>query len=136
MKFYWLVPRRPHHLLYVLLTLLTIGSVILLCHLLGIQLCPLNRFTGFPCMTCGSTRAVMALLKLDFRTAFLLQPLVTVALLVALPLAALFSYTAFVQKRLPMVELSKREKLVLITMAGIAALLNWSYLVYIHLQST
>ncbi len=39
--------------------------------------CPIKFFTGWPCLTCGSTRALRALVDLDLITAFTMNPLVT-----------------------------------------------------------
>lgn len=39
--------------------------------------CPLRTFTGFPCPTCGTTRAVLALARGDVPGAILMNPLVT-----------------------------------------------------------
>lgn len=38
--------------------------------------CPLRFFTGICCLGCGMSRATMALLRLDFATAFEMHPLV------------------------------------------------------------
>lgn len=41
--------------------------------------CPLRAWTGFACLTCGGTRATVALARGDLAGAFLSNPLVTVA---------------------------------------------------------
>lgn len=38
--------------------------------------CPVRFLSGIPCPGCGMTRAVIALLRLDFREAYLYHPLV------------------------------------------------------------
>ncbi len=38
--------------------------------------CAVRFFTGIPCPSCGMTRAMLALLRLDFRAAFYYHPLV------------------------------------------------------------
>ncbi len=43
--------------------------------------CPLRRLLGFPCPTCGVTRAMFSLVRLDFAAYFAYQPM-------ALPLCA------------------------------------------------
>lgn len=40
--------------------------------------CPFRAATGLPCLTCGGTRAVRALVQLDLGSAFAMNPLVTV----------------------------------------------------------
>ena len=37
--------------------------------------CPLRRLLGVPCPTCGTTRALFSLVRLDFVSYFLYQPL-------------------------------------------------------------
>lgn len=41
--------------------------------------CPLLRFCGVPCPTCGGTHAALALARLDLAEALRLNPLVTLA---------------------------------------------------------
>jgi hypothetical protein len=43
--------------------------------------CFFRSVTGFPCPTCGGTRAALALARFDFPTAFHSNPLLTLALL-------------------------------------------------------
>lgn len=57
-----------------------------------IILCPLRRYTGVPCPTCGGTRAAVALATLHPMRALAFNPLVTVALVVV-PLWALRRWT-------------------------------------------
>lgn len=49
-------------------------SAVLFFWLSGIG-CPLRRILGFPCPTCGTTRALLSLLQLDLASYFLYQPL-------------------------------------------------------------
>lgn len=63
----------------------TIAAFVLCAHWMGIVVCPLRRFVGIPCPTCGSTRAVLRLVRGDFAGAFALQPLVT-GLLLSFPI--------------------------------------------------
>lgn len=52
-------------------------------HVLEIQmpLCPFKTLTGLPCPTCGVTRAVMAMTRLDFAAALAFNPLAAAAAL-------------------------------------------------------
>ena len=43
-------------------------------YLVGIG-CPIRFFTGIPCLGCGTTRAILAALRLDFKAAFRFHPL-------------------------------------------------------------
>ena len=91
--------------------------------------CNFHRLTGYPCLTCGGTRAAQALSRLDLAAAFRLNPLVALLLVLAGPYA-LWGFAARVWKwRRPRLELgSRREKWLL----GIALLAlvaaNWIYL--------
>lgn len=46
--------------------------------LFGYLRCPIKFVTGWPCLTCGSTRALRALAQFDLGTALSMNPLVTV----------------------------------------------------------
>jgi hypothetical protein len=128
MKLYWApLPRQRPFFLLVGSLLLT-GGIIGVLHLCGVMLCPLKKYTGIPCFTCGSTRAVFALFHGEFKTAFLSQPLVISLILLLTPLAALYLYTGFVQRRLPLLSLTMHEKRILFIFIFLLILLNWSYI--------
>ena len=73
--------KQDHSVRDVVLAFLLIGLLALAAHAAGVVICPLKRFTGIPCPTCGTTRACVALLKGDVAGAFGLNPLATAALL-------------------------------------------------------
>lgn len=58
---------------------------------LGVTVCPLKRFLGFPCPTCGSTRAAMHLFHGDVSGAFVQQPLATFVFVCVVPALALLA---------------------------------------------
>lgn len=95
---------------------------------LPVSLCGWKAFFGFPCPTCGSTRALACLAHLDLAGAFAMNPLAaSAALLVAcwaaLDLALLPSRRAFV------LELSPGPARLLRVLAPLLLVLNWLYLV-------
>jgi hypothetical protein len=99
-----------------------------LCQIFGITLCPLRRYTGIPCFTCGSTRAILALLSGEIKTAFVTQPLVISLVCILAPIALFSLCAALLQKRLFVVSLSRVEKVILVSFLSAATLLNWLYL--------
>jgi len=91
--------------------------------------CPFLAFTGFPCLTCGATRATVALLHGDFPLALSWNPLAFLALCGV----ALFDLYALVvllgrRPRLRVIDWTKTEKTAvrIAVIALIAA--NWIYL--------
>lgn len=68
-----------------ILFFVSVGGTIAFLTLTGIG-CPLRALTGIPCPTCGLTRSVLALFRLDFKASFDYFPL-TVPLLAAIGIA-------------------------------------------------
>ena len=108
-----------------LFSLILVAALILLTYSLGIVLCPLKRFTGVPCPTCGSTRAVLSALHGDFAKAFALQPLVMTLVIASGPIALA-------------AKLSQKAKRLLISathhpltwfIAALALIANWIYVI-------
>ncbi len=99
-----------------------------MCQLLGVTLCPLRRYTGIPCFTCGSTRAILALVTGDITTAFLTQPLVISLICMLAPILLFNICAALLKKRMLLLSLSRTEKTVLFVSLTVATLINWLYL--------
>jgi hypothetical protein len=70
-----------HELIWLMVSV-TAGTLGLLALRLGLQWprCPFLAITGFPCLTCGATRATIAFLHGDFSLAWWWNPLAFVAL--------------------------------------------------------
>ncbi len=104
-------------------------AVILLgVHRLGFIVCYFKLFTGFPCLTCGGTRAAVRLLQLDPAAALAMNPLVTVAgLLVGV--WALADLVLLTRRRALRVELGPRAVRVLRVLVPLAVVANWAYLI-------
>ena len=64
--------------LYGLLVLAALAALALLSAVTLGWNCPVQHFTGVPCPGCGLSRAAVALLRLDFHTAFRYHPMVFV----------------------------------------------------------
>lgn len=98
---------------------------------LASPLCPFAYLTGWPCMTCGGTRAVRALLGGDFVAALRFNPLVVMGIsaLMAMNLYAIVS----VVFRLPRIRFGPfPEKLgnIFRVLIGSIILLNWIFLLF------
>ena len=57
--------------------------------------CPMRIITGLPCPACGTTRSMLALLRLDFKTVIQYQPVMP--LLIAF--AVFFCYRRYYKKK-------------------------------------
>jgi hypothetical protein len=68
---------------YWLLLILFMGYVTIT-YLLKIPNCLIKLFIGFPCPSCGMTRAGFAILRFDFEAAFYYNPLIYLLPLIAL----------------------------------------------------
>lgn len=94
---------------------------------LPVALCYLKVFSGLPCPTCGSTRALGRLFALDLGGAVAMNPLAALgALLIAFWAAA--DLALLPQGRALALEVSPRAGRALRAVAIAAALLNWIYL--------
>jgi hypothetical protein len=93
-----------------------------------IIVCPFRTLTSIPCLTCGGTRAVMALVRFDFARAFEMNPLVALAacgafLYLLHCLRVLLTRTPW-RPALPQL-LSGRMRPLLVA----AVVVNWGYLI-------
>ncbi len=91
--------------------------------------CRFRSWTGHPCLTCGATRAVLALAHGDVGGALAMNPLVgalLVALLAAAAPAALAWALRWPRPRLAPAGTGARRALVALVVAALAA--NWIYL--------
>jgi hypothetical protein len=94
---------------------------------LPVAFCYLKVFTGLPCPTCGSTRALGRLFALDLGGAVAMNPLATLgAALIALWAAA--DLALLPRGRALVLEVSPRAGVVLRAAAIAAVALNWIYL--------
>lgn len=84
--------------------------------------CPLQHFTGIPCPGCGMSRALFALLRLDFGAALRCHPMIYV-----LPPVAL--YTLFGKK--PLLGSKTRERVLLWGTLGLWAAV-WIVRLVVH----
>lgn len=89
--------------------------------------CPIRSNLDLPCLTCGTTRAALALAALDLPAALAVNPLATLAWLGLIGGGLVAGFAALVDRPLPAFETSPGAG---VRWAGVAALLlNWAYLV-------
>ena len=105
-----------------------IGLIWLALHL-PFPRCTFLAITGLPCVTCGATRAAMALVQGDLVAAFWLNPLVfagmaAVALFDLYALAVLLARAPRLRVAFP----TRRARPVLVAISCGVLLLNWIYL--------
>jgi hypothetical protein len=94
---------------------------------LPVALCYLKAFTGLPCPTCGSTRALGRLFALDLPGAFAMNPLMTLAAIVV-ALWAAADLALLPRRRALGVEVAPRLGFALRVAAVAVVLANWAYL--------
>ncbi len=90
--------------------------------------CVFHRITGFPCLTCGGTRSILALSQFDPGMSFLHNPLVTL-FIAGLILFSILSLLSQVTGRSVKIELAGREKRGLRILIILAVSSNWIYLI-------
>lgn len=93
----------------------------------GVSFCYFKALTGYACLTCGTTRALGHLARFDLRSAFAIQPLVTVGTLSLMIWGALDALL-FLASRRTMVRMDTGASRVIVTVVVILTALNWMYL--------
>jgi hypothetical protein len=93
----------------------------------GLPVCPIKAVAGLPCLTCGSTRAALALARLDVLSALAVNPAATLGWLVLVGGGLIAGAAALLGR--PFVEpdwrLSTGRRLALV----FVLLANWLYLI-------
>lgn len=91
--------------------------------------CPFLAMTGWPCLTCGATRATIAVLRGDVLQAFSWNPLAFLALC-GVAVFDLYAVVVLLGRapRLRIVEWTRAEKNILRIAVVSGLLLNWMYL--------
>lgn len=107
-----------------------IGAGLFGCQKAGLSLCLFHRWTGLPCLTCGSTRAFMLLLSGDVVGAFVQQPLATAVFFAVVSGLTGYTFNLFVLRRHIALRLTRRERVRAIVATVGLILLNWAYLVW------
>jgi len=90
--------------------------------------CVFHSLTGFPCFTCGSTRAFSALIDGEFLDAFRLQPLFVVSCFISVAYAVQAPLNLLVRKRIS-IELTNQDRFLIRCVLIVLIVINWAYLV-------
>jgi hypothetical protein len=110
--------------------IVAIGFVVAWLHLdhLPVTMCVFKVTTGIPCMTCGTTRALGSLGRLDPAAALRINPLATVVAFVLLGIGVVQLALLPSGRRLRLA-VSPAVSRWLWILFGVAALVNWIYLI-------
>jgi hypothetical protein len=105
-------------------------TMVALLHLdrLPFSVCVFKAVTGIPCMTCGTTRALARLARLDLPGALAMNPLATLGTLALLPWAAV-DLLLLPRGRALSLELSPAAARAARITAVAAVLVNWAWLI-------
>ena len=131
-----LVWRRPpaagfdHELVWLAVSMITLAAGAAWTWLgLGWPRCPFLAMTGWPCLTCGATRATIAFLHGNLLQAFSWNPLAFLALC-GVAIFDLYAVIVLLTRapRLRMVDWTRMEKNIVRIAVVCALLLNWIYL--------
>ncbi len=93
-----------------------------------VSLCLFKRMTGLPCATCGTTRALARLFRLDLAGALGLNPLATLGAF-AVALWALLDLALLWRGRALSLDLAPAEARFLRLAAAALFLSNWAYVI-------
>jgi hypothetical protein len=93
----------------------------------GLVFCYFKALTGYACFTCGTTRALGHLSRLDVSSAFAVQPLATVAAMFLVLWGAIDTVLLLAAKRAT-VRLEGRALRAAAVLGVALAVLNWIYL--------
>lgn len=116
-------------MLMVALFALPLGAWLVEQRHLEFGICGLRAAFDIPCLSCGATRATLALLSGDIFSAIALQPLM-MAIYLLIALWGVASLYTFVRDRKLVMDLSKAEDIAFKLSLVVLPLLNWAYLIW------
>ena len=122
--------RPDHELIWLVVSVaLLAGGAVWLALGLPSPRCPFLAMTGSPCLTCGATRATVALFHGDFLSAFSWNPLAFLALC-GVVVFDLYAIVVLLGRapRLRIVDWTRTEKNIVRVAVVCALLVNWMYL--------
>lgn len=93
----------------------------------GLPACPIRAWLGLPCLSCGTTRAALALARLDFVAALSFNPIATLGWIGLIGGGLVTGGMAVAGRPLPRLGLRPTPTLRLVVAAVLFA--NWAYLI-------
>lgn len=98
-------------------------------HMCGVTICLFHRLTGWPCLTCGSTRAVTALVSGDVAGALRTQPFAIVGCALLTAAWGFHTTALFLMRCVVYFELNQKERRACWLAVVVMLCINWLYLV-------
>ena len=89
----------------------------------------LRQALDIPCLSCGATRATLALFDGNLLTAISLQPLI-ISLYLIIAVWGIASLVTFVRDRKLVLDLNRTEDILFKISLVVLPLLNWAYLIW------
>jgi hypothetical protein len=108
--------------------LVLIGASLAILHAGGVQVCLFHRLSGWPCLTCGASRAAVLLAKGHPLQAFLMQPLMVAAGCAVGLWLLVYSFHLVALRQRVALRFLPRERRVLVFLILILAAANWGFL--------
>ena len=126
-------PRKPKTipvgaLLMIPLFALPLGAWIIEQGIVDLGTCGMRAAVGIPCLSCGATRATLALFGGDILSALALQPLI-ITLYFGVALWGLASFGTFMANRKLILRFNRLEDLIFKISLIALPLANWAYLI-------
>jgi hypothetical protein len=106
---------------------ISLGACVILLGQFDYSLCPLANLTGHPCPGCGMTRAAVALLTLDWRSAVRFHPLAPIVVPLALALLgpAVFRFVRGAEAERPRTSAPSRFAAPAFVLVAVALIAVW-----------
>ena len=112
----------------VILAICIVAGCVVLAHVFGLTLCPMKRLLGVSCPTCGTTRAVVLLLRGDVCGAFAMQPLAMAVMTLLMPVSFV-AWLAGGGPRLKRMFAVLTRKVLFWSFVVLVVLANWMYVI-------
>lgn len=107
---------------------LLIAALVSALHFCGAEVCLFRRLTGWPCLTCGTSRAFAALLRGDIAGAFAMQPLAVAAGAAVGAAVLIQTFSMWRLRTVLALRLERHERIALAVAAVLLLAANWIWL--------